>query len=184
VWRLTDQSSPASLSEHLAARGFIREMDCQMLVTTLPIAGLRVNPAVRVEEVVDRAGMEQVERVQHPDWDAARLAPHLDDRMRALGTDQHLAVAYLDGRPVGSARWLIHRTVGAVEFNGAETLPSYRERGVYSTLAAFRAARAAAAGCKVAGVNADRGTSAPILLKRGFVDLGPVMFFLWPSSHF
>jgi hypothetical protein len=184
VWRVADHSSPASLVDHLAARGFIREMECQMLVATLPITGLRVNPSVIVREVVDRAGLEDAERVQHPDWDADRLARRLDDRMSALGTDQHFAVAYLDDRPVGNARWLIHRTIGAVEFNGAETLVAYRERGVYSTLAAFRAARAAQTGCHVVGINADRGTSAPILLKRGFQDLGPITFFLWPASRF
>lgn len=184
VWRLTDRSSPASLGERLAARGFIREMDCQMLVAPLPIAGLQVNPAVRVEEIVDRAGMADALRVQFPQWDAARLAPRLDDRVRALGTDQHFAVAYLESRPVGIARWLVHRAVGAVEFNGAETLANYRERGVYSTLVAFRTAHAARAGCTVAGTNADRSTSAPILLKRGFHDLGPISFYLWPSSRF
>jgi hypothetical protein len=40
------------------------------------------------------------------------------------------------------------------------------------------------AGCTAAGINADRGSSAPILLKRGFQDLGPITFFLWPASKF
>lgn len=131
-------------------------MDCRMLVAALPIADLRVNPAVSVQEVVDRAGMEDALRVQFPAWDALRLAPQLADRMRALGTDQHFAVAYLDGRAVGTARWLIHRAARAVEFDGAETIIGYRERGVYSTLTVFRAAHASQAGCTVAGINADR----------------------------
>jgi GNAT superfamily N-acetyltransferase len=159
-------------------------MDCRMLVAALPIAGLRANSSVRVEEVVDRPRMHDALSVQFPDRDASRLASQLEDRMRRLGTDQHFAVAYIDGRPVGTARWRIHRTLRAVEFNGAETLPDFRGQGVYSTLVAFRASHAERSGCVVAGINADTRICAPILLNRGFEDLGPVTFYLWLSSRF
>lgn len=181
VWLVTAQSTPASLRDRLAARGLICELEGRMLAAALPIAGLRVNPEIRVEEVSNRAQMLAGLRVDHPTWDDARLAALLDDRMRRLGTNWHAAVAQLDGQTVGTARWLIHAELGGVEFAGAETLVAYRHCGVYSTLVAYRAARAAREGCTFAGIIADGGTSAPILQKRGFDDLGRATFFLSPA---
>ncbi len=184
VWLVTDQSRPASLRQRLEARGFIRELEGRMLMTALPIVGLRVNPEVRIEEVVDRGGMEDALGVDHPGWDASRLRPYVDDRVQRLGTDWHAAVAYLDDRPVGTARWFIHRALRAVELSGAEVLAEFRQRGIYSSLVSFRTLHAAKLGCIAAGIIADGNTSAPILLKRGFEDLGRATFLLWPSSRF
>lgn len=181
VWLVTDRSTPASLGERLASHGFIREMDCRMLVAVLPVVGLRVNPEVRVLMVADRDGVRDGMRVDHPDWDDVRAAAEVDDRMRRLGTSLHVAVAYLGGRPVGTARWSIDRPLQVVELNGAVTLADYRGRGIYSTLVAFRSAHAAREGCTVAAIIADRATSVPILLKRGFRDIGPATYYLWPS---
>ena len=155
-----------------------------MLVAQLPIAGLRVNPDVRVVMATDRAGLRDGVRVDHPDWDDARAAPQIEDRMRRLGTSLQVAVAYFGDRPVGTARWSFNRPLRVVEFSGAETLAEYRRRGIYSTLTAFRAAHAAREGCTIATIIADRSTSAPILLKRGFADIGTATYYLWPSSSF
>src|SRR2546426_956837 len=125
VWLVTSKSAPASLRDRLAARGLVRELEGRMLATALPIAGLRVNPAIRVAEVTDRPQMLAALRVDHPSWDDARLAPLLEDRMRRLGTNWHAAVAHLDGRTVGTARWFNHSDLRAVEFVGAETLADY-----------------------------------------------------------
>lgn len=184
VWLVTDRSTPASLGERLASCGFIREMDCRMLVAELPLAGLRANPDVRVLMVADRAGVRDGVRVDHPGWDDARAAPEVDDRMRRLGTSLHVAVAYLGDNPVGTARWSINRPLRVVEFSGAVTLAGYRGRGIYSSLVAFRSAHAAREGCTLATIIADRSTSAPILLKRSFRDIGPATYYLWPSSRF
>lgn len=105
----------------------------------------------------------------------------LEDRMRRLGTNWHAAVAFLDGRPVGTARWFIHSDLRGVEFVGAETLSDYRRRGVYTTLVACRVGRAAREGCTFAGIIADGSTSTPILVKRDFKDLGRATFFLRPA---
>ncbi len=184
VWLVTDRSRPASLGERLAAHGFIRELEGRMLVAALPIVGLRVHPAVRVEMVTDRAGLRDGLRVDHPDWDDARVAPQLEDRLRRLSKDFHVAVAYADDRPVGTARWTIDRAAHLVEFGGAETLVEYRNRGIYSSLVAFRAEHAMREGCTHATIIADRSTSGPILLKRGFADLGAATYYLWPSRQF
>jgi len=184
VWLVTPFSTPASLGERLLARGFIRELEGRMLIAELPIAGLRVNPKVRVDLIVDRAGLRDSMRVDHPTWDDARVASELEDRWLRLGRDYWVAVAYLDDQPVGSARWSLNRQLGVVEFSGAETLPAYRNRGVYSTLVAFRTEHAAREGATRASIIADARTSAPILLKRGFVDLGGATFYLWRLDRF
>jgi GNAT superfamily N-acetyltransferase len=184
VWLVADGSTPGSLPQRLEERGFIRELEGRRLLVALPITGLRVRSDLVIEEALDRRRMEDTLRVDHPDWNIARLRPYVDDRMRRVGTDWHAAVAYLDGRPVGSARWFVHRSLHAVEFMGAETLAAYRNRGVYSSLVAFRVDHAANEGCVAAGIIADSRTSAPILLKRGFQDFGGASFYLWPLSHF
>lgn len=134
--------------------------------------------------VVDRAGLRDGLRVDNPDWDDARVAHKLEDRWRRLGKNFWVAVAYLDDRPVGTARWSINAALAVVEFGGAETLMEFRGRGVYSTLVAFRAAHAAREGCTMASIIADAGTSAPILRKRGFTDVGVATFYLWPLRQF
>lgn len=182
VWLVTDDSTPASLSDRLSSRGLIQELEGKMLTAALPLEGLRSNSEVRVEEVIDEERMVDALRVDHPAWDDERLRPYVEDRMRRLGTDWHAAVAYLGDQPVGTARWFIHRDLSAVEFTGAETVPAYRRRGIYSTLVAYRADLAARQGCALAGIIADVRTSAPILMKRGFKDLGRATFFLWPTS--
>jgi GNAT superfamily N-acetyltransferase len=184
VWLVADTSSPPSIGERLEAAGFIRELQGKMLVALLPLDGLRTNRDVVVKEVRDRAGVREAIRVDHPDWDDDRAADLVDERVRRLGGDWHLATAYLDGHPAGTARWRIDRELGAVELRGAETLPEHRRRGVYSTLVAFRAEQAAREGCTFATIVADLHTSGPILTKRGFEDLGPATYFLWPARFF
>src|SRR4051794_24790761 len=181
VWLVTAASAPASLRDRLGARGLSVELEGVMLAAALPIAGLRVNPEIRVEEVTDGPQMLAALRVDHPTWDDGRLAPLVKERMRRLGTNWHAAVAFLDGQTVGTARWFNHTDLRAVELVGAETLAGYRGRGVYSTLVAYRADHGAREGCTIAGIIADGSTSAPILRKRGFEDLGRATFFLSPA---
>ncbi|MGH2377227.1 MAG: hypothetical protein ACRDGT_01990 [Candidatus Limnocylindria bacterium] len=184
VWLVTEGSTPESLRDRLEERGFIRELEGRMLLARLPLPTFHVNADVRVEEVTDRARMEDAIRVDHPNGRPAHIALLLKDRMRRLGKDWHAAVAYIRDKPVGTARWMIHRALRAVEFTGAETLSQYRRQGVYSTLVAYRAAYGAREDCAFAGIIADSGTSAPILMKRGFEDHGRATYFLWPVSHF
>lgn len=184
VWLVTEGSTPQALRHRLAERGFIRELEGRVLIARLPLNTFHVNAEVRVEEVTDRARMEDALRVDHPNGGPVHIAVLLEDRMRRLGKDWHACVAYIRDKPVGTARWIVHRPLRAVEFTGAETLPQHRLRGVYSTLVAYRAAHGARQGCAFAGIVADSSTSAPILLKRGFKDHGRATYFLWPVSHF
>lgn len=99
------------------------------------------------------------------------------------GHRRQFAVAYLDGRPIASARWLFDRRHPAIGFTGAETLPEYQNRGAYSTLVDYRATRGLERGCRYATILADVRTSAPILRKRGFVRVGTAAVCLSPGSR-
>lgn len=184
VWLVTEESTPGSLRDRLAERGFIWELEGRILVARLPLPPFDVNADLRVEEVTDRTRMEDALRVDHPSDGPARVALLLEDRMRRLGTNWHAAVGYIDGKPVGTARWVIHRDLAAIDFTGAETLPEFRRQGVYSALVAHRAAHGAQQGCNFAAIIADGSSSAPILLKRGSEDQGRATYFLWPTSRF
>lgn len=184
VWLVTDRSTPQSLPQALAERGFIRELEGRILLARLPLSSFDVNAAVRVEEVTDRARMEDALSVDHPGDASAVIDALIDDRMRRVGSNWHAAVAYVREKPVGTARWVVHRDLAVIEFAGAETLAAFRRQGVYSTLVAYRLAEAAREGCTSAAIIADGSTSAPILLKRGFEDHGRAAYFLWPVSRF
>ncbi|HLQ04114.1 MAG TPA: GNAT family N-acetyltransferase, partial [Verrucomicrobiae bacterium] len=97
---------------------------------------------------------------------------------------RRFAVAYLDGRPIAAARWRYGSLHPAVHLSGAETLPEFRNRGAYSTLVEFRARQALQRGKRYATIIADETTSAPILMKRGFVSVGRATIYLWPSDRF
>ena len=86
-------------------------------------------------------------------------------------------VAYLDGELVGSGSWRDASDGRCVQFVGGWTHPRARNRGVYSTLCAYRAAQAIERGLAYACIVADPTTSGPIVGKAGFVDHGPQYIF-------
>ena len=140
----------------------------------------RLNENVRVEEIttpdVARTWLE-------------RIFPELGPERHAIEverwTQHHAAptrrggdlVAYLDGEIVGSASWRDASEGRCVQFVGGWTHPSARNRGVYSTLCAYRVARALERGLAYACIVADPTTSGPIVEKAGFVDHGPQYVF-------
>ena len=184
IWSVGPQTEPADLGDRLLAHGFELVARTQLMVATLPIAGLRVNTDIAVREVEDAATMRDSLAVEHPDWETDRVAALLSERMAYLacpGRSRHFAVAYLAGAPVSAARWRFNEREPAVHLSGAETLMPYRRRGAYSTLVSYRARIALERGCRYATIFADDSTSAPILAKRGFRSVGRARYYLSPS---
>jgi GNAT superfamily N-acetyltransferase len=66
-------------------------------------------------------------------------------------------VAVMDGRAVGSASVIVLGSTAVL--GGAATLPVFRRRGVQQALIKARLALAARAGCELAVVTADPGSS-------------------------
>lgn len=69
-----------------------------------------------------------------------------------------------------------------VYLTGAETVERYRRRGVYQSLIAHHVSAAEKLGYRFAAIRARRGTSLPILAKRGFVDHGHLPIFARPGT--
>lgn len=184
IWSVGPQTAPADLGDRLVARGFELVARTHLMVASLPIEGLRVNPEIVVREVEDAATMRDSLAVEHPDWEAERIEALLAERVAYLACPErsrHFAVAYLGGEPVSAARWRFNDRQPAVHLSGAETLMPFRRRGAYSTLVAYRTQRALEHACRYATIFADDSTSAPILAKRGFSSVGRASYYLSPS---
>jgi GNAT superfamily N-acetyltransferase len=184
TWSVRHDTLPADLGARLESRGFLLEARTLMLAARLPVVGLRTNPDIAIREVNDAATMRDSIQVEHPDWDEARRATLLSERLAYIACaerNRYFAVAYLEDRPVSAARWRFNLRRPAIHLSGAETLPEFRHRGAYSTLVDHRARLAAQRGCRFATILADESTSAPILRKRGFVATGATTIYLSPA---
>lgn len=91
-------------------------------------------------------------------------------------------VAYLDGVAVANAGYRYSSDGRCVYLIGAETVEQFRGRGVYASLVAHRAARAAERGCVIASILANTETSAPMLTRRGFTDHGALPRLASPAA--
>lgn len=75
--------------------------------------------------------------------------------------EARLLLARIDGEPVGASNLLVHPLDGGpvASLGGTATLPAHRRRGVQGALLRARIALAAEAGCALAVVTADPGSS-------------------------
>ncbi len=184
IWSIGPSSRPASLAERLERGGFTLEADTLWLAARLPVPGLRADPTLRIEPVRDEAiarAATAIEFEHLSEADRERIASDLLARVRA--DDIRAVVAYRAGTVVATARWRLHPERRAVHLAGSFTLPEHRGRGAYSALVAYRTEDARRAGCEYATITADVATSAPILLKRGFVALGKERIYVWAPAR-
>lgn len=181
VWIVGPSSRPRDLAQRLRRRGFEKDVegDERILVARLPLTLLSRNPDVRIVEVTDEATLRDHVAVYGSRW--------TDDlfrqRRRYLGRPASRSgylVAYLGDAAAGTAGWTHTRDGRAVLLNGGTVRSEYRRRGVYSEMTRRRTERARARGCQYAVLLANPETSGPILLKRGFVDLGPMPILYSP----
>ena len=174
---------PSTTSQRLVA--LLRERadsvhEPRNMSARLAILRFRVNADVEVEEIrtpeVARAWLERC----FPELTPAQLTSEIEAWRLRYGAPTRRGgdlVAYLDGELVGSASWRDASDGRCVQFVGGWTLPTARRRGVYSTLCAFRVARALERGLRYACIVADPTTSGPIVANAGFDDHGPLYIF-------
>ena len=178
-WYVGPSTRSAALVAYLRERaGAVQEP--RLMTGEIARLRFRTNPGVRVAEV--RTADETRARV-HANF--PELGPDEHEREVTRRT-AYLAwtgrrggdlVAYLDGALVGSASWRDASDGRCVQFVGGWTHPAWRAQGVYSTLCAYRVARARDRGLAYACIVADPTTSGPIVAKAGFVDHGPELVF-------
>ena len=179
-WHVGPSTNPSAVLVALLRERAAAVHEPRNMSLALDSARFGVNEDVRVEEVrtpeVARAWLERCFPELGPEGVAAeveRWTLHHAAPTRRGGD----LVAYLDGALVGSASWRDASDGRCVQFVSGWTLPSARRRGVYSTLCAYRVARALDRGLRYACIVADPTSSGPIVAKAGFVDHGPHYIF-------
>ncbi|HLW48141.1 MAG TPA: GNAT family N-acetyltransferase [bacterium] len=192
-WKVYGYDLPPDLGSRLAAAGFEPD-ETETLVIFDLADDLREDPhpaaagatAVEVRRVTDMAGVAEAA-------ETARIAFRRDEHWQAARTQQYqqrltdptlgLYVAYVDGRPVASARAEFPAQRSFVGLWGGGTIPEYRGRGIYRALVRARADDARRRGYPYLRVDA-RETSRPILERLGFLPLTSIVEwrFLLPAG--
>lgn len=176
-WIVGPSSRPAGLGRSVEAAGGTREDDARLMTAALPLRPFAVNADLVIREVTDAVRVRDYLRIAWPDWSPARVDAEIEQRLAYLTLPDRRGgwlVAYLDDEPVANATWKDSADGRCVYLKGAGTRPEFRGRGIYSALTAYRCERAIERGCAYAAIIAVADTSAPILRKRGFSDLGPL----------
>ena len=181
-WKYYSYDQPADLPRRLAAAGLIAEPAETLLVAEIAESALETSsPAgVRLVPVTDAAGAAAVVRVHdevfggdHQAIGAAIIAalgvrPRPVQAVVAMAGDTAISAARVEF-PAGS------------EFAGlwgGGTLPSWRGRGVFRSLVAYRAGLAAERGYRYLQVDATPD-SRPILRRLGFTELATTTPFIY-----
>ncbi|MEO6082458.1 MAG: GNAT family N-acetyltransferase [Umezawaea sp.] len=183
-WKHYSYDSPADLPARLLAAGLTPEPSETLLVAE--IADLRLDAraidGVDLVPVVDRAGADALVAV-HDEVFGGHHAAVGDLVLAGLEHDPSTlaaVVAMAGDTPVSAARVEFHLGTEFASLWGGGTLPSWRGRGVFRALVAFRAAQAATRGFRYLQVDAT-SDSLPILRRLGFVDLATTTPFVHPG---
>jgi GNAT superfamily N-acetyltransferase len=177
IWILDPDARPADLPDRLAASGLLPEDDLAVMVLPAsadletPDAPVELVDALRDAETFRTAESVQAAAFGHDP------APRQDGRLADARADprRRFALALVDGLPAG-AGWATVFEDGVL-LNGGAVVPRFRGRGVYRTLVAARLGMARSAGVAGICVQARPDTSAPILARLGFTEVGRVRVF-------
>lgn len=182
VWFVGPSSTPQDLSSRLERAGLVLEQRTRLLIAELPIHGLRINEEIRIVESWTREAVEARLRFAWPSWSEETIRSEATDRLRQkrlYGDRAGGLLAYFEEVPVADANWRDSTDGQTVYLTGAGTREAYRGRGIYQTLTAHRLQRAIRRGCTYAVIQSRMDTSMPILMRRGFRDVGEVSVFSW-----
>ncbi len=172
----TNPSDAPDLEPELRRRGAVPVDAVAVLAAPVDTASVDVPGDVTVEVVRDLAQVRDADAVNVPVWaqeplDERGLREELDDVTAALTTGAGIQVlARLDGLPVSVGGCTI--IDGFVRLWGGATLPEARGRGAYRAVLAERIRLGAAHGARTALVKGRVATSAPILRRAGFTQIG------------
>lgn len=183
TWQVGPNTDAIGLSSVLASNGLHKEIDALIVTATIPIRGRQeVNDLRLVEErdertVTDAIRIDRDRRDRNADEERMRV----DARMRYVGCPTRRGggvVAYRGDQAVGYGRWRYSGEGTSVYLSGAHTLRPHRRSGVYSAILAYRLDRAVRNGKTTAVVVAERATSAPILMRKGFREVGGLQIWM------
>jgi len=182
-WKVYGHDLPPDLGSRLAEAGFEPEEPETLMVLDLACglpehsgAGAS-HTAVEIRLVTDATGVADATTAaraafgRDDDWESARTEEY---RRRLSDPTMGLYVAYLDNRPVASARVEFSPRRSFAGLWGGGTIPECRGRGIYRALVRARAEEARGRGYQYLRVDA-RATSRPILERLGFIPLSNIV---------
>lgn len=181
-WKHYSHDQPADLPERLIAHGFTRQPEETLLVAEIADLDLDVRPpdGVRLRPVENEHDIEAFVRIHDEVFggDYTRLGRLLLDALANRPDTVAAVVATADATPISAARAEFHQGTGFASLWGGGTLPTWRGRGVFRSLVAYRAALARARGYRYLQVDA-MPASRPILRRLGFVELATTTPFTY-----
>ena len=182
TWQIGPNTDAIGLSGVLASHGLHKEVDALILTATIPIRGrLPENDLRLVEETDERTARDAIRVVRDRSSDEVRT--RLEARMGYLRCPSRRGggvVAYRNTLAVGHGAWRYGSEGDTVYLHRAATLQPHRRSGVYTAILGWRLDRAVRDGKTTAVVTAERSSIAPILMRKGFREVGALQ--VWVSA--
>jgi len=174
TWAIGPNTDAPGLATVLAAKGLHKEVDALILTSPIPIRGRLPEHDLRLVEETDERTATDAIRIDR-ELAGDELRTRVERRMRYLQCPTRRGggvVAYRRDLAVGYGRWRYGSDGDAVLLNTGVTLRPHRRTGVYTAILGWRLDRAVREGKTIAVVVAERSTSAPILMRKGFREVG------------
>ena len=180
TWQIGPNTDAVGLSTVLAANGLHREVDALLLTSKIPIRGRLPEHDLRLVEETDERTATDAIRIDR-DRASDEVRARVEGRLRYLRCPSRRGggvVAYRRDLAVGYGRWRYGTDGDTVYLSTAHTLRPHRRTGVYSAVLGWRLDRAVRDGKTIAVVVAERSTSAPILMRKGFREVGSLQIWM------
>ncbi|WP_137991299.1 GNAT family N-acetyltransferase [Streptomyces vilmorinianum] len=173
-WKVYGHDRPADLARRLLAAGFTADDRETLMVAeaaTLPLA-VELPEGVELVPVTDAAGVRRVTEVHDRAFggDSSAIGRRLLDQLATTPDTVAAVLAMADDEPVSAARLELYPGTDFAGLWGGGTVESWRGKGLYRALVAFRTRIAVERGHRFVQVDAA-DTSRPILKRLGFVPL-------------
>jgi hypothetical protein len=183
-WKHYSYDRPADLPRRLLAAGFTAEPAEALMVAEIQDLALVVPPpaGVRLRPVTEPRGVDALVRVHDEVFgeDHAALGRALLTRFARRPLTVAAVVAMAGDTPICAGRVEFHTGTEFASLWGGGTIPTWRGRGVFRSLVAYRAALASARGFRYLQVDASP-ESRPILKRLGFIQLATTTPFIHPG---
>ena len=180
TWQIGPNTDAIGLSSVLAAQGLHKEIDALLLTAQIPIRGRLPEHDLRlVEEHDERTATDAIRVVRNRTADEVRI--RLEARMRYLSCPSRRGggvVAYRRDLAVGHGAWRYGSDGDTVYLHMASTFQPHRRTGVYTAILGWRLDRAVRDGKTIAVVVAERASTAPILMRKGFCEVGALQVWM------
>jgi hypothetical protein len=180
TWQIGPNTDAVGLSRTLAAHGLRREIDALLLTAKIPIRGRLPEHDLRLVEEHDERTATEAIRLDR-DRTADEVRTRVETRMRYLQCPSRRGggvVAYRRDQAVGYGAWRYGSDGDTVFLHTASTLRPHRHTGVYTAILGWRLDRAVRDGKTTAVVIGERATSAAILMRKGFREVGALQIWV------